>query len=320
MSSLQPQLRQRQDRRVRLRASHVLGAVSGLRDKLIGHQTHFENRLRAHGVHIVSAGLIDESRPAFEAGEMFRREGIDFLICYVSTYAISSGVLPVVQRAGVPLLIVSLQPNKAMDYANGTTVMQLEHDNATSLPEMCNALRRANIEPVGMVVGTLHDDERAWSRIFDWCKIARAYAAVRSARIGMIGHTYEGMLDMNFDPTMFDAKFGMHAEHLEMDDLAVRVAQVTDEQIERKLEEIHALFDFPEPGADPIAGPAKPEDVRWAAQVACAIDKLFKDFGLTALTYYYRGLDGNLNERIGATFIVGSSLLTGQGFPVAGGA
>lgn len=294
------------------------GQFAGLHEKLLGHQAHFEARLRERGVDVVSAGLVDESRPAFEAGDMFRREGIDFLICYVSTYALSSTVLPVVQRAGVPLLLVSLQPTKAMDYANGTTFMQLEHDNATSLPEICNALRRASIEPVGMVVGTLHDDERAWNRIFDWCKIARAYATVRHARIGMLGHEYEGMLDMNFDPTMFDATFGMHAEHIEMDDLAVRVDKVTDEQLERKLEEIHALFDFPEPGSDPIAGPAKPEDVRWAAKVACGLDMLFKDFGLTALTYYYRGLDGNLNERIGATFIVGSSLLTGQGFPVAG--
>lgn len=294
------------------------GQFPGLHERLLRHQTYFEERLRERGVEVISAGLIDESRPAFEAGDMFRKAGIDFLICYVSTYAISSAVLPVVQRAGVPVLVVSLQPSRAMDYANGTTFMQLEHDNAAGLPEICHALRRARLEPAGIVVGMLYDDEHTWNRIFDWCKIARAYAAVRNARIGMIGHEYEGMLDMNFDPTMFDTTFGMHAEHLELDDLAVRVEQVTEAEIERKLEEIHALFDFPEPGSDPIAGPAKPEDVRWAAQVACALDRLIKDFGLTGLSYYYRGLNGNLNERIGATFIVGSSLLTGQGFPIAG--
>ena len=136
---------------------------------------------------------------------MFRREQIDFLICFMSTYALSSTVLPVVQRAGVPLLIASLQPTKAMDYEHGTTFMQLEHDNQTSLPEVCCALRRANIEVAGMVVGTLYDDEVAWQRILDWCKVARAVAAVRNARIGVMGHVYEGMLDMNSDPTMFDA-------------------------------------------------------------------------------------------------------------------
>ena len=54
---------------------------------------------------------------------------------------------PVIQRAGAPCVLISLQPNKAMDYANGTTFLQLEHDNATALPEICCALRRASGEP-----------------------------------------------------------------------------------------------------------------------------------------------------------------------------
>jgi L-arabinose isomerase len=216
------------------------------------------------------------------------------------------------------MVIASLQPNRAMDYARATTFMQLEHDNQTSLPEICCALRRANIELPGMVVGTLHDDERSWQRIRDWCRVARAYATVRTARIGVMGHVYEGMLDMNSDPTMFDACFGMHCEHLELDDLQVRVDAVTGAELKRKLDEIHALFDFPAPGADPIAGPAKPEDLEWAARVACGLDRLAADFELTGLAYYYRGLDGNPYERLGASLIVGSSILTGQGVPIAG--
>lgn len=290
----------------------------GLKERLIEHQTHFENRLREKGINVVSGGLVDHPQLAAQTGDMFRREDIDFLMCYMSTYALSSNVLPVVQRAGAPMIIISLQPNKAMDYANGTTFMQLEHDNQTSLPEVCNALLRANIHLPGMVVGTLHDDERAWNRIFDWCKVARAYAAVRKARIGVMGHVYEGMLDMNSDPTMFDARFGLHCEHLELDDLQLCLDQVTEAEMKHKLDEINALFDFPEPGGDPIAGPAKPEDVAWAAKVACGLDRLVKQFDLTALAYYYRGQNGNAYERLGASFIVGSSLLTGQGVPIAG--
>ena len=290
----------------------------GLRERLIGYQTHFEDRLREQGGHVVSGGLVDTPQLAAQTGDLFKRQDVDFLICTMSTYALSSTVLPVVQRAGVPMIIASLQPSKAMDYEHGTTFMQLEHDNQTSLPEVCCALRRANIEIPGMVVGTLYDDERSWRRIFDWCKVARAYAVVRKARIGVMGHVYEGMLDMNSDPTMFDAHFGMHCEHLELDDLQACVDEVSEEEVARKLEEIHALFDFPEPGADPIAGPAQPEDVRWAAKVACGLDRLIEDFDLTGLAYYYRGLDGNAYERLGASLIVGSSILTGRGFPIAG--
>lgn len=289
----------------------------GLRERLIGYQTYFEDSLHEKGVEVISGGLVDNPQLAAKTGDMFRREGIDFLICYMSTYALSSTVLPVAQRAGVPMIIASLQPNKAMDYEHGTTFMQLEHDNQTSLPEVCCALRRANIEIPGMVVGTLYDDEKSWNRIFDWCKVARAYAAVRKARIGVMGHVYEGMLDMNSDPTMFDAHFGMHCEHIELDDLQVRVDDVSSVEIKNKLDEINAIFEFPEPGTDPIAGVAKPEDLKWAARVACGLEKLIADFNLTGLSYYYRGLD-NAYERLGASLIIGSSILTGQGVPIAG--
>ena len=290
----------------------------GLKERLIGHQEAFERRLCGLGVEVVSGGLVDTPQLAGRVGDTFRREDVDFLICYMSTYALSSTVLPVVQRAGVPMMIASLQPTRAMDYAHGTTLMQLEHDNQTSLPEVCSALERANIHLPGMVVGTLYDDERAWSRMAEWCRVANAYAALRKARIGVMGHIYEGMLDMNSDPTMFDGAFGMHCEQIELDDLHQCVASVTDAETELKLDEIHALFDFPEPGSDPIAGPAKPEDVTWAARVACGMDRLIEQFELNGLAYYYRGLDGNANERLASSLIVGSSLLTGQGFPVAG--
>ncbi len=289
----------------------------GLREKLIANQAYFENRLRGKGYDIVSAGLVDTSQAGAAAGDMLRREGVEFLICYVSTYAISSSVVPVVQRANVPTVIVALQPTKSMDYEHGTTAMQLEHDQGPGLPELCCALRRVNIEPAGMIVGMMYD-EASWQRIFDWCKVARAYATVRKARIGLMGHTYEGMLDMNSDPTMFEAYFGLHAEHLEMDDLQVCVDEVTEAEVGRKLEEVHALFDFPPPGSDPIAGPAKKEDVEWAARVACGLDKLIRRYELTGLAYFYRGVNNNANERLGATLIVGSSLLTGQGYPIAG--
>jgi L-arabinose isomerase len=290
----------------------------GLKEKLIDHQRYFEGRLVEHGVHIVSGGLVDTPQLAAQTGDMFKRQDIDFLICFMSTYALSSTVLPVVQRAGVPMIIASLQPTVAMDYAHGTTFMQLEHDNQTSLPEVCCALERAGIDLAGMVVGTLYDDPAAWRRILDWCKVARVCATLKRARIGVMGHVYEGMLDMNSDPTMFDGAFGMHCEHIELDDLQACVDETTDEQVARKLEEIRAVFDFPAPGADPIAGPAKPEDVRWAATVACGLDRLIERFDLTGLAYYYRGLGGNANERLASTLTVGSSILTGQGLPIAG--
>ena len=78
------------------------------------------------------------------------------------------------------------------------------------------------------------------------------------------------------------------------------------------------MFAFADPSADPIAGPIEPEQLDWSARVAVGLDRLVADFELDALTYYYRGADGNEAERLGAGVIVGNSLLTARGIPTAG--
>ena len=58
--------------------------------------------------------------------------------------------------------------------------------------------------------------------------------------------------------------------------------------------------------------------MQWSAKVAVGLDKLVKDFDLNGLTYYYRGLNGNEFEELGAGLIVGNSLLTARGIPASG--
>lgn len=293
---------------------------AGLKEKLIKHTNHFigELKKRANATIIASEGLCDSSQRAFEVGNFFAGEQIDLLICFVATYTASADVFPVIQRAGVPVVLVCLQPSSGMDYANATTAMQLENDNITSLPEISGTLVRANQKPVDIIVGTLYDDQRAWRKIFDWCEVATVIHELKNARIGFMGHTYEGMLDMNSDPTMFDAHFGMHVEHIEMDDLKKCINAVSEEEVKAKISLIENIFDFPEPGAEKIATKVKPEHLHWPAKVACGMDKLVADFCLNGLAYYYRGLDDNEYERIHAGMIIGDSFLTTRGIPVAG--
>ena len=78
-------------------------------------------------------------------------------------------------------------------------------------------------------------------------------ASLRRARIGFLGHTYPGMLDMYSDFTAVHAQLGAHVEVLEIDDLGARVAQATDAERAAKEDEIRAMFDFADPSGDPIA-------------------------------------------------------------------
>ena len=117
---------------------------------------------------------------------------------------------------------------------------------------------------------------------------------------------------------MIHAQTGAHVEVLEIDDLHVRVDAVKPAQIKAKEAEIRAQFEFAAKGRDKISQPVLPKALAWSARVACGLDALVKDFDLQGLTYYYRGLDGNASERLGASLIVGNSLLTARGVPCSG--
>ena len=78
------------------------------------------------------------------------------------------------------------------------------------------------------------------------------------------------------------------------------------------------MFELADPGVDPIAAEITPESFDWSARVAVGLDRLVEDFELDGLTYYYRGLDDNSNERVAAGLIVGNSLLTARGIPASG--
>lgn len=280
----------------------------GLRERLESRQKVVEGRLESLGAGVVSAGLVDTAPAAQAAGELLARSGTDLLVCYVGTYATSSQVLPIVQHCGKRVIVLNLQPSNALDYANTDTGEWLASCSVCCVPEISNAFARARI-PFEVVSGTLSGD-KPWREIAEWLDAARAVAALRKARVGFLGHTYPGMLDMYSDFTMVQAQTGAHIEVLEMCDLEKRLPAPEEAPVIARLGETRAVFDI----ADSVGS----DDLLWATQVSVALDRMVADFDLHGLAYYYRGLDGNPYERLGAGLILGNSLLTARGVPASG--
>jgi L-arabinose isomerase len=291
------------------------GQFEGLRERIAGYQARVEDRVRELGAEVTSAGLVDTAPGAREAGDRFAAAQVDLVLCHAVTYATSSQVLPAIQAAGVPAVLLALQPTPTLDYARTDTGEWLANCAACCVPEIAGALTRARI-PYDTVAGTIDDDPRAWARIAAWVRAAGVARALRRARIGFLGHTYPGMLDLYTDFTAVHAQLGAHVEVLEIDDLAVRTAAATEAEVADKLGEIRDHFAFADPSSDPIAGPIDDEQLDWSARVAVGLDRMVADFDLDALTYYHRG-EGEA-ERLGAGVIVGNSLLTARGIPTAG--
>jgi len=289
----------------------------GLRERLAGYQSGIERRLEEMGAEIVSGGLVDTPQGARSAGETLAAARPQLLLVYTATYATSSQVLPVVQAVDAPVVVLNLQPTRTLDYDGMTTGEWLANCSACCVPEIAGALTRAAI-PYRTVTGTLLDGDPAWDVLREWLDASRAVRELRVARIGFLGHTYPGMLDMYSDFTQVHAQTGAHVEVLEIDDLVARVETADDASVARKDREIRDAFDLADAGTDPIAAEITPEVFDWSARVAVGLDRLVADFELDGLTYYYRGVGDNIAERVSSGLIVGNSLLTARGVPAAG--
>jgi L-arabinose isomerase len=281
---------------------------SGLKERLQRYQSQVESRLEGAGVDVVSAGLVDTPQAAAQAGQLFGSSDLDLIVCYVATYATSSQVLPVVQRAKLPVLVLNLQPVEALDYEHTDTGEWLANCSACCVPEISNAFARARIR-FRVVSGTLSGHADEWTEIEQWCRAATLAGTLRTSRIGFLGHTYPGMLDMYSDFTMISAQTGAHVEVLEMCDLDACVTAVTGAEITAKRAATESMFRFEN---------CEDADLDWALRVSAGLDRLIEQFALDGLTYYYRGLDGNRYEQLGAGLILGNSLLTASGIPASG--
>jgi len=265
-------------------------------------------RIAALGCDVVDVGFISDAQDGARAAEQLRTAGCDIVVGFLTTYMTASMLLPVAQRSGAPVLLINLQPTERMDHATFDTGQWLAYCGACPIPEMGSTFLRAGIA-FRSVSGYL-EDERAWARIEGWIRAAGARAALRQSRHGLMGHLYPGMLDVSTDLTLVSTQLGGHVEVLEMDDLRVRVAEVSAADVEARMALAAEVFRL-----DPTV---QADDFRWAAQVSVGLDRLVEDFGLDSLAYYHRGLQGEQHERLGAGMILGASLLTARGVPAVG--
>ena len=200
----------------------------GLHERLLGYQREVEAAARRSSAPRSSRrGSSTPPRARARPATCSPPAGVDVVMVYAATYATSSQVLPAVQAAKAPVVILNLQPARSLDYE--------AHDDRRVARELLGLLRaRARRRVHARAHPVPHGDGHAARRR---PRLGRACAAgsrpraavrgVRRARFGFLGHNYPGMLDMYSDFTQIQAQVGSHVEILEIDDLVARVEGAT---------------------------------------------------------------------------------------------
>jgi L-arabinose isomerase len=286
----------------------------GLLDNLNGYHAEIRDRIAGMGTELVDGGMVDNVEKAHEVSALFKKEDVEVIFLFISTYALSSTVLPVVQKTKVPVVMLNLQPVAQLDYEKFNalgdrgvmTGVWLEHCQSCSVPELACVFNRTGID-YHVVTGYLQEEE-AWQEIQDWVDAAKVVAGMRDNRVGVLGHYYCGMLDVYSDLTQQSATFGTHFELLEMCELNELRKAVTSDEVATKVGEFSEKFE--------VSSECEQSEIERAAHTSVALDKLIAKHKLGSMAYYYEG--AGEYENIVTSVIAGNTLLTGRNVPIAG--
>lgn len=288
----------------------------GLLEKLESYQLRIKNHLLLSGASVTDAGMVDNPDKAIAAAGLFNSSGVDMIFLNISTYALSHNVLPLLQRVKCPVLVLNLQPDKAIDYdkfnAMGDrgkmTGEWLSYCQSCVTPELASVFNRAGIK-YHLITGYL-EEEYVWNEVNEWIKACSVMNEMKNNRVGVMGHYYNGMLDVYSDITMLAAAFGSHFELIEFGTLKSIRENVTDSEITSEVHRFDKWFS--------VSAECSPSDIKDSAQSSVALHKLTQQFRLGSLAYYYEGAGDSEYEKIITTLIPGMTLLTGSNIPVAG--
>ncbi|MDP4679842.1 MAG: hypothetical protein NWS46_05680 [Cyclobacteriaceae bacterium] len=290
----------------------------GLLDQMHDKLRIFETKVQFTGVEIHNFGISDNAESASEILFKIKAANLDLLFVDMLTYATSSTIACIFRSADIPIVLVALQPDEALDYENATTHLQLLNDDICALPEFISVAIRMGKPVPPLVIGTLHNDPHSEFQIREFCQIAHVLHSLKTARIGQMGHVLEAMYDLHTDSTLLMSAFGCHIVQTEVDDIYKHYKKTTDLQVQVETDEILSFFDIPDPKVDPITKKLSEEDLYEAAKVSGALKSFVSEKNLDGLAYYYEAEEGSEIRKIVSNLIVGNSILTGKGFPMCG--
>ena len=292
------------------------GQFEGLLERLNGYQNEISENIKANNVHVVNAGMVDTPTKANDVASLFNKESVDCIFLFISTYALSHTVLPVVQKTHVPLIVLNLQPVKAIDYkkinAMGDrgkmTGEWLAHCQSCVVPELASVFNRAKIK-FHLISGYLKEDY-VWREVSEFIKAIEVVKTMSNNRVGVLGHYYNGMLDVYSDLTQQATTFGNHFEILEFGTLKKIRESISNSEMEAKIEEFKTIFD--------VSETCEEEELNRAARTSVALDKLVETYQLGSMAYYYEVDGDETYEHVVTSLIPGFTLLTGKNIPIAG--
>ena len=172
---------------------------------------------------VVHAGLVEEEHQAAAAARLFNAEAVDIIVAVELAY--TKGIVPArcFIDTTAPVLVWNTQRIRRLGEDDGFDVVMLNSGMA-GIPELTAVLLRTGRD---FEMVTSHwDDPEGRRRVKEIITAAAVQRRLRTARIGLVGHPFEGMTDLMFDGLSLRQDVGPVVWPLEPEKIAVRFGEV----------------------------------------------------------------------------------------------
>jgi L-arabinose isomerase len=194
--------------------------------------------LEAYGT-VVHPGLVEDEDQAAAAARQFNAEGVDIIVAMELAY--TKGLVPArcFLDTTAPVLVWNTQHIARLKEEDDFDVIMLNSGMA-GMPELTAALIRTGRE--FSIVTSRFDDPAGREKLAKVIAAAGARRRLRNAKVGLVGHPFEGMTDLMFDGLGFRQAVGPAVWPVEPEAVAVRFGEIPQAEVDALVKAENARY------------------------------------------------------------------------------
>jgi len=228
---------------------------------------------------VITPGLVDTEEKSLEAGEFFKKEDVDLLLVFPLGYTTGIVVVPCARQIDVPIRILNAHKDSSYDYRTADTATYLYHEGPCCIPEYSAGL--ANMGRKFRIRTGHFGQGRFWDEVRADCIGASAARRFSSMKVGLIGTTYTGMVDMPVDEHRLLRATGRLLVRPEVEEIQEAYHRVTKDQLQDMYRQFRDMYDVDDTVTE--------EHMEFSAQLAIAYEEVILKHDIHAFGYYWWG-------------------------------
>lgn len=245
-----------------------------LKEKVEGDIQVVIDRMTEKYPSVIVSGLVDTLDSADKAGKLFKAEDVDIVVVVYGTYTADFITLTALDYvANKPMIFFSTQPHENVD-RNGTYEGSLRNSGIIGIAQITGTLRKMKRD-YKIVVGSVYDD-RAYAKIDKFVKASQAVHDLKESNVGIIGHVFRGMYDIELSKTFLKSTFGVNIILIQSSHLLDVWKDVTDGEVNEEVDLLLGRFKHKN---------VTLADIQHAMKLAIAMRKISEKFKLNAMCF-----------------------------------